>query len=108
MGEHSVCASIGTLNDLLYEEDETFTVFLTSLNPSVNIGVSSTIVDIRDNDGGLFIFNPSFREDNCNIKTIRQVLLSAGSCHSTPPVKAESSVCVLSSKNRLRNNSQSI
>ena len=58
MGERSVCASIGTLNDLLYEEDETFTVSLTSSNPSVNIGVSSTIVDIRDNDGGFVYFIP--------------------------------------------------
>ena len=55
VGELSACASIGTLNDLLYEEDETFTVSVTSSNPSVNIGVSSTIVDIRDNDGRLFI-----------------------------------------------------
>lgn len=46
----SACVNIPTQNDPFYEDNELFTLSLTSPNPRIRIDVSSTVVDITDND----------------------------------------------------------
>ena len=53
VGNISACTTIRTQSDTVYEDNEMFTVSLTSTNPSISISVSSAVVEITDNDGML-------------------------------------------------------
>ena len=45
------CIVVNILNDTILESNETFSIFLTSDEPGVNIAVSQATVFIIDNDG---------------------------------------------------------
>ena len=51
VGTTRACTSIATVDDDIYEEDETFSVSLSSTSGSVVINLSSVTVQIIDNDG---------------------------------------------------------
>ena len=51
VGATRACTSIATVDDDIYEEDETFSVSLSSTSNRVVITLSSAIVQIIDNDG---------------------------------------------------------
>ena len=51
VGATRACTSIVTVDDDIYEEDETFSVSLSSTSGSVVITLSSATVQIIDNDG---------------------------------------------------------
>ena len=44
------CSNISTVGDLIYEEDETFSVVLSSTQESVVVAVSTSTVYIMDDD----------------------------------------------------------
>ena len=48
---NSACTGITTDNDGIYEENETFSVSLSSTSDSVDIAVSTATVQITNNDG---------------------------------------------------------
>ena len=52
VGATRACSSIATVDDDIYEEDETLSVSLSSLSGSVVITLSSATVQITNNDGG--------------------------------------------------------
>ena len=52
-GEQSQCIEIDIVDDLILESNEMFSIFLTSDQPGVNIGVSEATVTITDNDSKL-------------------------------------------------------
>ena len=52
VGATRACTSIVTVDDDIYEEDETFSVSLSSTSDRVVITLSSATVQIIDNDGG--------------------------------------------------------
>lgn len=47
----TVCTSIGTDDDNVYEENETLSVSLSSTSDGVNIIIGSATVEILNNDG---------------------------------------------------------
>ena len=49
--------SVGIIDDLLVEADETFTVFGSSADARVRFNGSPAIVTIEDNDGRRFYFS---------------------------------------------------
>ena len=54
VGVTSVCTSITTDDDTTHEENESFSVALSSTTNNVNVGISTATVLITDNDGMLF------------------------------------------------------
>lgn len=54
-GDTSACVNIPTQSDLIYEENELFNLLLTSTNPSIIIGVGSTVVEVTDDDSKPFL-----------------------------------------------------
>lgn len=51
MGISTSCTDITTINDDIYEENETFFVSLSSTNEDIDISLSTATVQIMDNDG---------------------------------------------------------
>ena len=49
-GEMINCSTVMVVNDRFLEEDETFTIMLTSSDTGVNLGISQTAITIIDDD----------------------------------------------------------
>ena len=54
-GEMMNCSTVMVVNDRLLEEDETFTIMLTSSDTGVNLGISQTTITIIDDDCKRFL-----------------------------------------------------
>ena len=51
VGDITACVTIQTLDDSIYEHNELIVLMIASSNPNITTDVSSTEVEIRDNDG---------------------------------------------------------
>ena len=54
-GEMMNCSTVMVVNDTLLEEDETFTIMLTSSDTGVNLGNNQTTITIIDDDCKRFL-----------------------------------------------------
>ena len=55
MDNTPACANITILDDAALEENQTFTVTLTTSDPDVLLGNDETVITIEDNDGSQIV-----------------------------------------------------
>lgn len=52
--EQPLCISVAIENDIILENDEHFDIQFTAIDPSVQLGINSTVIYITDDDGRQF------------------------------------------------------
>ena len=57
--DHRLCVNVTIVDDLLLEDDESFTLLLTSADRAVSMTLNSTTVTILDNDAVTLVLHPS-------------------------------------------------
>ena len=53
------CTTISTIDDEVYEDDESFIAILSSTNDHILIASRTVVIYITDNDGGFLVYSAS-------------------------------------------------